>query len=122
MTKKVLFLSVNKQCFDMIESGEKTEVYGEIKNYWVKRLMECQELIDSELAETIASWLRQTGDMASWTGLKFKAYTHVVFTNGYGDDRPHIKKEIESIAIGKPHKGWSPKEFLDKKVFVIKFK
>ena len=38
MEKKVLTLTVSKQWFDMIVSGEKTEEYREIKPYWVARL------------------------------------------------------------------------------------
>ena len=38
MEKKVLTLTVNKQWFNMIVAGEKTEEYREIKPYWVARL------------------------------------------------------------------------------------
>lgn len=51
-----------------------------------------------------------------------RCFTHVLFINGYGDDKPRVEKEIESITIGKPKKGWCPDEFLDKEYFVIKFK
>lgn len=51
-----------------------------------------------------------------------KPYTHVLFINGYRKDSPRIKKEIESIAIGKPKKGLCPYKWLDKEFFIIKFK
>lgn len=35
-----LFLPLKKEWYDMIESGEKTEEYREIKEYWLKRLAE----------------------------------------------------------------------------------
>lgn len=38
MKKKILTLTVSKQWFDKIVSGEKTEEYREIKPYWVARL------------------------------------------------------------------------------------
>ena len=38
MKKNVLTLTVSKQWFDMIVTGEKTEEYREIKPYWIKRL------------------------------------------------------------------------------------
>jgi len=37
---KILNLTLKKQWFDMILSGEKTEEYREIKEYWNKRLLE----------------------------------------------------------------------------------
>lgn len=35
---KILHLTLKKQWFDMIASGEKTEEYRELKPYWHKRL------------------------------------------------------------------------------------
>lgn len=37
--KKVLTLTVSKQWFDKIVSGEKTEEYRFPKSYWIKRLL-----------------------------------------------------------------------------------
>lgn len=48
--------------------------------------------------------------------------THVLFINGYGDERPRIEKKITSIGIGKPKKGLCPGKWLDKEFFIIKFK
>lgn len=39
MTMKILNLTLKKQWFDMIASGEKREEYREIKPYWNKRLL-----------------------------------------------------------------------------------
>ena len=44
------------------------------------------------------------------------------FINGYRKDSPRIKKEIESITIGKPKKGLCPDKWLDTEFFIIKFK
>ena len=38
--KNVLDLVLKKKWYDMIESGEKTEEYREIKPYWEKRLVD----------------------------------------------------------------------------------
>jgi len=38
MDKKILYLTLKKQWFDMILSGEKQEEYRQIKPYWEKRL------------------------------------------------------------------------------------
>ena len=37
MEKKILYLTLKKQWFDLINCGIKTEEYREIKNYWQKR-------------------------------------------------------------------------------------
>ena len=37
--QKILDLPLKKEWYDMIESGEKTEEYREIKPYWCKRLL-----------------------------------------------------------------------------------
>lgn len=39
MKHKTLHLTLKKEWFDMILSGEKKEEYREIKEYWSKRLM-----------------------------------------------------------------------------------
>ena len=121
MEKKVLTLAVSKQWFDMIESGEKTEEYREIKEYWISRLF--------EMPKELTCIVPFIPLMVKFHFLNIKKlleyvvpFTHVLFINGYGDDKPRIKKEIESITIGKPQKGWCPYEFLDKEYFVIKFK
>ena len=35
---KILYLTLKKQWFDMINDGIKTEVYREIKPYWIKSI------------------------------------------------------------------------------------
>lgn len=94
MEKKVLTLTVNKQWFDMIVSGEKIEEYREIKPYWVNRFLK----------------------------MLCKRFTHALFINGRRKDSPRIEKEIESISIGKPKKGLCPNEWLGTDFFVIKLK
>lgn len=105
MEKKILTLTVSKQWFDGIVSGEKTEEYREIKPYWAHRLIE---------GHNQGMWV--SGESY------FKPYTHVLFINGYRKDSPRIEKEIESITIGKPKKGLCPGKWLDHEFFIIKFK
>ena len=149
MEKKVLHLSVSKQWFDLISSGEKKEEYREIKDYWTIRLfdvspfytgvgprliildgkrMTFKELVSSATSSTAIRVTNLNGEPLN-KGVSInelldsiRIYTHVLFINGYGDDKPRVEKEIESITIGKPRKGWCPDEFLDKNYFVIKFK
>lgn len=110
MEKKVLTLSVKKEWFDKIVSGEKTEEYREIKPYWIKRLTTNCEVVYDVVAETYCG------------KVLYRPYTHVLFINGYGDDKPRVEKEIVWIDIDRPRKGWCPDDFLGKEFFVIKFK
>lgn len=109
MEKKVLTLSVKKEWFDKIVSNEKKEEYREIKEYWLGRLF---NFVPVPFAKYVFDDV----------GISPKPFTHVLFINGYGDDKPRVEKEIESISIGKPRKGWCPDEFLGKEYFVISFK
>ena len=114
--KKVLALTISKQWFDKIVSGEKKEEYREIKKYWVSRLVNQQAENGDVLFDEFGGYCRVIGK------LEYKPYTHVLFVNGYSKDSPRIEKEIESITIGKPKKGLCPDKWLDTEFFIIKFK
>lgn len=128
--KKVLKLVVSKQWFDMIASGEKTEEYRVIKGYWAKRIL----LVRSELKDAFRkmskdcakNWDSISPEMAKYCLNNpyyiIESFTHVLFINGYGNDKPRVEKEIESITIGKPKKGLCPDKWLDTEFFIIKFK
>lgn len=128
MEKKVLTLSVKKEWFDLIKAGEKREEYREIKPYWVARFYydrfgKLSPKMVKELADSVAKY----GDTEHFEakngiGVSFVPFTHVLFINGYGDDKPRVEKEIEWIDIDRPRKGWCPDDFLGKEFFVIKFK
>lgn len=110
MEKKVLTISVKKEWFDKIVSNEKKEEYREIKPYWIKRLTTNCEVVYDVVAETYCG------------KVIYRPYTHVLFINGYGDDKPRVEKEIVWTDIDRPRKGWCPDEFLGKEYFVIRFK
>ena len=114
--KKVLTLTISKQWFDMIVAGKKNEEYREIKPYWASRLINKQSESGDVLFDEFGGYCRVIGK------LEYKAYTHVLFINGYRKDSPRIEKEIESISIGKPKKGLCPYKWLDTEFFIIKFK
>ena len=129
MEKKVITLTVSKTWFDLICQGKKDEEYREIKPYWAQRLLD----IDKNVVDVIKSFRKwksvRSDKLKSLIGgglrleiFTFKPYTHVLFINGYGKNRPRVEKEIVSITIGKPKKGLCPDEWLDKEFFVIKFK
>lgn len=108
MEKKILHLSVKREWFDLIKAGTKREEYREIKDYWINRFVK----------NPYGFFLKA----ACGKEIIIKSFTHVVFINGYGANRPRIEKEIESITIGKPKKGLCPDEFLGNDYFIIKFK
>jgi len=118
---KVLTLTVSKEWFDLICQNKKDEEYREIKPYWIGRLLQCflgMRLQGSDFDGRIL-------DLKAWMNEKQivpKPFTHVLFINGYGKNRPRIEKEIVSITIGKPKKGLCPTEYLNKDYFIIKFK
>lgn len=112
MEKKVLILTVSKQWFDKIVSGEKNEEYREIKAYWIQRLT----IGYFEVAMSV------TLDDILYVKASYRPFTHVLFINGYCKDSPRIEKEIESITIGKPKKGLCPGKWLGHEFFIIKFK
>lgn len=123
--KMVLTLTVSKEWFDMIVSGEKNEEYREIKPYWVARLFHNNSnIIDVRyLATALAGRTDLLKKYIDAQRIVLKQYTHVLFINGYRKDSPRIEKEIESsITIGKPKKGLCPSKWLDHEFFIIKFK
>lgn len=126
--KKVLTLTVNKEWFSRILSGVKKEEYREIKPYWVARLF-CDRFgkLSPVLVKELTDLIIKYGDTEHFEAkngieVSFVPFTHVLFINGYGDDKPRVEKEIESISIGKPKKGWCPDDFLGKEFFIIRFK
>lgn len=124
MEKKILTLTVSKQWFDGIVSGEKTEEYREIKPYWVARLLQNnRNIVDvRNLASALAGRTDLLKKYIDAQRIVSKQYTHVLFINGYRKDSPKVEKEIESITIGKPKKGLCPGKWLDHEFFIIKFK
>lgn len=129
LSNKFLTLFVRKHWFDMIDAGEKTEEYREIKGFWMSRLLLIK---DEESKEYKKLHIEKSMEMLIDTDIikekvntgtmKFVPFTHVIFKNGYRRGSPCIYKEIESITIGKPKKGMCPDEWLNTVFFIIKFK
>ena len=105
MEKKVLTISVKKEWFYKIVSNEKTEEYREIKPYLVARLFyngACK--LPPNVVGKLTSYLVKYGDTERFEEdnkdivISFVPYTHVLFINGYGDDKPRVEKEIANMA------------------------
>ena len=130
--KKVLTLTVNKEWFSRILSGEKIEEYSVMKGFWMSRLLliKDEECKDSDKFKKLH--IGKNEEILIYTDtikkklnngtMKFVPFTHVLFKNGYYDDSPRIEKQIESITIGKPKKGLCPDKWLNTEFFIIKFK
>ena len=114
--KKVLHIILEKKWFKKIISGEKTEEYREIKPYWASRLVNQKAESGEVLFDEFGGYCRVIGEP------EYKPFTHVLFYAGYAKDRQVVEKKIESISIGKPQKGMCPEEWLNKDMFIIKFK
>lgn len=85
--KKILFLTLKKQYFDQIKSGEKTSEFREYKPFWINRLMN--------------------------EGGSFRHYDLIKFQNGYHKNAPQLIVEFKGIKINKNKINWfqSEKEF-----------
>ena len=74
---KTLNLTIKKQWFDMIASGEKKEEYREIKDYWTRRL--------------------ENPPLAPFV-MNLKKFDRVLFRNGYGKNAPTLI--VECLGLG----------------------
>ena len=102
MLSAVLKLTVTKEWFDLIKSGEKTEEYREFKKYWIDRLTEDKSYC-------------QMGN--SGYVINDKKYKYVEFKNGYSKNAPTIITECKGISVGKPTKQGS--QLFKEDVFII---
>lgn len=103
----VLNLTLKKQWFDLIKSGQKVEEYREIKTYWVRRLFDYPQdmewAVEEEMVEDMLNPLRRhrsLGEMYKFFGVSPKGYRIVRFRNGYRSDSPVIEKRLRKITIG----------------------
>jgi hypothetical protein len=87
---KILKLTLKKQWFDMILSGDKTEEYRELKDYWVNRL---------------------TSKCTAGCGSEWREYKHfdaVQFFNGayYSEKLPNFIVQCGEITKSKGNTEW----------------
>lgn len=112
-----LQLSLKKQWFDMTKSGEKTEDYREINEYWIKRLT------------SYFSWdvnkyqlkLNERKEVMNKGSMKPKEFSCNVMTLGYpsNDNSERILKlEHKGIEIGYGKEEWGAEP--NKLYFIIK--
>lgn len=87
-----LHLTLKKEWFDLIASGEKKEEYREIKSYWLKRFTD--------------------------QGSSFRHWDIVAFRNGYAKESPIIYCVFKGIEIGTGNPKWGAEP--NKDYFIIK--
>jgi hypothetical protein len=98
-----LHITLKKQWFDMIASGEKKEEYREIKPYWVKRLFDYKAISEDCTPESfIAALLEMKYPMFFYA----KRFNVISANNGYQKDCPNIKWQHKSIRIGEGNPEW----------------
>jgi hypothetical protein len=99
---KVLNLTLKRQWFEMIASGEKTEEYREKNDYWISRLCDFDKCLKTNSYE------------------HFKDFNAVHFYNGWACSTKYQNFQVVCNGIelreGKPEWGAEP----GKKYFVIK--
>jgi hypothetical protein len=123
---KVLKLTVKKQEFDMIKSGEKKEEYREINPYWFNRLVfQSKEVFKYitgydwddglYLVEGVDRICYNQSDM-----ITFNQFEDVQFFNGayFSEKLPNLKVKCEGIHIGRGKCEWGA--VLGRDYFVIK--
>lgn len=121
-----LNLTIKKQWFDMINSGEKLQEYREIKPYWFERLVFQHERVFAYCTGLSYNSIitRQQGidhivqNKRSMFG--FKPFDTVTFKNGYSKTAPTLVMKCEGIEIGLPISGLCEEGWLDTNVFIIK--
>lgn len=138
MEKETLTLHVTKEWYDKIANGEKTEEYRDISLYWTERFLSDNAYHREDVISIVKSGCKQDYFMlgylcgGSWSTeaersdrweRKLKPFKYVRFICGYPkDNEPCIIKEITDITVDKPKKGMCPDGWLDKLMYVIKFK
>ncbi len=110
---KTLHLPLQKEWYEMIESGVKTEEYREIKPYWEKRLVDYKAVVEDYKRLVFRRYV--FGAHNDICKEYPRGYTHVKFSYGY--TKRTMTFEIKSITIGKGKPEWgAPTE----DVFIIK--
>lgn len=109
MEEKTLKLTIKKKWFDMIESGEKTEEYREITQYWIVRLLK------DFSPDPTQNPIRLNG--GSYKAIEFD---QVQFFNGsyFSERLENFKIECEGISLGIGRHDWGAAPMA--KYFVIK--
>lgn len=122
MANRTLYLSLKAELYEVIESGEKTEDYRELKEYWTKRLVKIKDYRRKfthtwQAFDYILSLIKDEDELhdTDCPDVAFTKYDRVKFLYGYTNRT--MTFEVEDIYIGKGKPEWGAPE---DKVFIIK--
>jgi len=119
---KILDLHLKAKWYDMIESGEKTEEYREIKPYWLKRLFYGVPVYHERIEKVYASFPYEYIDFVKShlriRCLSAKPYTHIRFHYGY--TKRTMLRGIKGLSIGRGKPKWGAP--FDRECFIISLK
>lgn len=100
----------------MILRGEKMEEYREIKEHWMKRLIEVnapeeskyenRNIIEDMIYDYVQNFYQLPDVLKSYYST-LATFDTVTFTNGYGKNAPRMVVECKGISIGFARAEWS---------------
>jgi len=120
----ILHLTLKKQWFDMILSGEKKEEYRVLKPYWLNRLYynDDKDLYANDYAEEVTTELGSfnysDAELEMWSGWKKHNFDKIIFTNGYAKQAPRIEIECLGLEVREGKAEWGAEP--EVKYFVLK--
>ena len=105
--------------FDLIASGEKTEEYRELTDYWARRLLDLSGfkgglpspdekdfLIHDFLLIALSGDIKTLEYFMRYRGLKFREFSYFKGTNGFGITRPRVRSSFLRVEVGEGRKEW----------------
>ena len=117
---KTLYLTLKKEWYDMIASGEKREEYREIKPYWCRKIMtqrgfKCPNKFSYGFSQSSFPQFmcRRTGTACIQPNSS--GFSHVRFRRGYTTETMMFK--VGSVIIGRGKPEWGAPNH---DVFIIK--
>lgn len=106
---RTLDLVLKGEWYDMITSGEKTEEYRELSDYWIKRLL--YPGTKGDLGELISYGYPASADISEYC-----RFAYVRFRRGYTNISMTYK--IKAIRVDEGRQEWGARRF--ERYFVIK--
>lgn len=107
---KTLNLVLKKQWYDMIDSGQKTEEYREIKPYWESRLRDCfrwcSQTLNNDGLHLNLNRCKICSKNLNQIDSASNRYDAVTFHLGYSKDRPSMTFAIKEIVIDEGKEEW----------------
>jgi len=105
---KPLHLNLKRKWFDMILSGQKTEEYRDITDYWVRRFLYSKDVngwdfatLDEMVGDMQRPNLRHTDidELMNYFNVFFRQFDTIIFRNGYKKNAPEFTIERQGITV-----------------------